>query len=203
MAYSVVDHILHKDGAPVPQKRSPNIGGKMTPTLLVMHYTGSTTDASAVNALTDPRAKVSAHLVLGRDGQVIQLVPFNTVAWHAGVSSYGKKSGCNGFSVGIEQVNAGVLMKRADGKLVTQIGAKVIPASDAIFGKHRITGGEAYWQIYPEAQIEAAVAIGRAIADAYRICDVVGHEDIAPKRKVDPGPAYPLAPIRSRILGRK
>lgn len=46
--------------------------------------------------------KVSAHLLLRRDGQVIQFVPFDKRAWHAGVSEYQGRTRCNDFSIGIE-----------------------------------------------------------------------------------------------------
>ena len=46
--------------------------------------------------------KVSAHVLIKRNGEVIQFVPFNKRAWHAGVSSYKGKNDCNNFSIGIE-----------------------------------------------------------------------------------------------------
>jgi len=46
--------------------------------------------------------KVSAHVLIKRNGEVIQFVPFNKRAWHAGVSSYKGKNDCNDFSIGIE-----------------------------------------------------------------------------------------------------
>ncbi len=46
--------------------------------------------------------KVSAHLLIQRDGSIIQYVPFNKRAWHAGVSEYEGRSRCNDFSIGIE-----------------------------------------------------------------------------------------------------
>ena len=46
--------------------------------------------------------KVSAHVLIKRNGEVIQFVPFNKRAWHAGVSSYKGKNNCNNFSIGIE-----------------------------------------------------------------------------------------------------
>ena len=46
--------------------------------------------------------RVSSHLFIRRDGSIIQFVPFNKIAWHAGVSSYKGKSNCNSFSIGIE-----------------------------------------------------------------------------------------------------
>jgi len=46
--------------------------------------------------------EVSSHLFIRRDGSVIQFVPFNQRAWHAGLSQYGGRDNCNDFSIGIE-----------------------------------------------------------------------------------------------------
>lgn len=46
--------------------------------------------------------RVSAHLLIRRTGELVQYVPFNQRAWHAGVSCYGERTVCNDFSIGIE-----------------------------------------------------------------------------------------------------
>ena len=46
--------------------------------------------------------KVSSHLLIKRDGEIIQFVPFNLRAWHAGVSKHKEKENCNDYSIGIE-----------------------------------------------------------------------------------------------------
>ena len=46
--------------------------------------------------------KVSSHLLIRRSGEIIQYVPFNKRAWHAGESEYCGETGCNDFSIGIE-----------------------------------------------------------------------------------------------------
>jgi N-acetylmuramoyl-L-alanine amidase len=200
--YSVINHVLHKDGKPVAQKPSPNRGGKISATLLVYHFTGGDSASGAIATLTSAAAKVSAHLVLDKDGAVTQLVPLNVAAWHAGVSRWGLRSGCNNFAIGVEMVNAGPLLKAGDGTYKTQIGQHIVPPAHVIHAKHRVTGGDGYWADYPEAQIQAAIEIGQAIRAAYKITDIAGHEDIAPRRKVDPGPAFPLESVRSRVMGR-
>jgi N-acetylmuramoyl-L-alanine amidase len=204
--YSVVNHLLYKDGHAVPQKPSPNHGGVMHPDILVLHYTATTTAASAIGTLTNAKSsnRVSVHLVLDEDGSVTQLLPFNVVGWHVGQSAYHGKAGCNNFSIGIEQVNAGVLQRRADGTFHTQIGDHVIPPAQVVHAQHRITHGWADWDAYPTAQVQAAIAIGQALHAAYKFHDVVGHEDVALPvgRKTDPGPAYPLDLVRTQILGR-
>ena len=46
--------------------------------------------------------RVSSHLLIRRDGEVVQYVPFNQRAWHAGISEYQGRDVCNNFSIGIE-----------------------------------------------------------------------------------------------------
>lgn len=48
------------------------------------------------------KLKVSAHVLIGRNGEMTQYVPFNLRAWHAGKSSYDGRSNCNDYSIGIE-----------------------------------------------------------------------------------------------------
>lgn len=46
--------------------------------------------------------RVSAHCLIRRDGEIVQYVPFDKRAWHAGVSNYQGRERCNDFSIGIE-----------------------------------------------------------------------------------------------------
>ena len=46
--------------------------------------------------------RVSAHCLIRRDGHIIQFVPFNHSAWHAGLSSFQGRAKCNDYSIGIE-----------------------------------------------------------------------------------------------------
>ena len=101
-------------------------------------------------ALKDVR--VSAHLVIGRQGEVYQLVPFDKRAWHAGASEFRGRIRCNDFSIGIEL-----------------IGPEEGPFTDA--------------------QYQSLNMVCTKLCRVYEIdaeC-IVGHRDIAPGRKVDPG----------------
>lgn len=202
MTYSVKDGILHSGVAPVPQKQSPNHGGRIVPSLLVMHYTASSGAAGAINWLCDSRAKASAHLVIAQDGTVTQLVPLNVKAWHAGVSAWKGRPNCNDFSIGIELVNPGFLTKTASGEYLDS-GHNKVPPDGVTIAKHKYGGPERPWALYPPAQIAAAEQVARAIVEAYGIKEIVGHEDIAPGRKTDPGPAFPMASFVSRVFGRQ
>lgn len=182
---------------------SPNHGAALTdPTLLVMHYTASGRGAAADQKFFGTSAaKASAHIIVGDDGTVYQSVPFNVKAWHAGVSTWRGRANCNDYSIGIEVDNWGILQKRADGKVYSWTGV-VIPDNEVLHAKNK-RGVDGYWQVYPEAQLRALDAIVEAILEAYpSIKEVVGHEDIAPVRKTDPGPAFPLQRYANMVGGR-
>lgn len=107
MKFTVKDHLLYRDGVKVKQIPSPNHSGRIVPQIIVIHYTGDNSFMGAVSWLCNPSAKVSAHLVIAKDGLVYQLLPFNVCGWHAGRSEYNGEPNVNGFSVGIENVGTG------------------------------------------------------------------------------------------------
>jgi|TARA_B110000263_G_scaffold242930_1_gene249042 AmpD protein len=59
-------------------------------------------DASVPELAELESVKVSSHLFIRRTGELIQFVPFNRRAWHAGASSFGGREHCNDYSIGIE-----------------------------------------------------------------------------------------------------
>ncbi len=100
--------------------------------------------------------KVSAHLLIRRDGSLVQFVPFTERAWHAGDSSFRGRKRCNDFSIGVE-----------------------------LEGEDQIA--------YDDRQYEVLCAVVKAICCAYpdiSTRQLVGHCDVAPARKSDPGPAF-------------
>jgi len=72
--------------------------------MVVEHYTAGSSFQGDLNWLTKPREqnRVSAHFLIGKDGRIVQLVPLNRRAWHAGVASFQGREGVNSRSVGIE-----------------------------------------------------------------------------------------------------
>lgn len=204
--YTIVNHILHKNGKPVPQKKSPNVGGVIKPSILVMHFTGAHNAAGSINWLCDPQSKVSAHLVLDQSGKVTQLAPFNRACWHAGQSKWGKVTAINSNSIGIEMANCGPLKKMADGSYRAELAKKTFQPSEVVVAGHKNSPKTVIgWDDFPAAQVLESEEIMAAIAKTYSIKenDVVGHDDIAPIRKVDPGPAYPMSRVKARAFGRK
>ena len=85
---------------------SPNFDQRR-PNFIVLHQTSNNNAATALATLTDPRRRVSAHYLIGRDGVVMQLVDESARAWHAGDSWWGGMSDLNSASIGIELDNTG------------------------------------------------------------------------------------------------
>lgn len=109
--------------------------------------------------------RVSAHLLIRRDGELVQYVPFNRRAWHAGASEYQGRSRCNDFSIGIE----------LEGSVK---------------------------QTYTACQYQQLAAATRALLRHYPKLNqdrIVGHSDIAPERKDDPGPYFDWQHYRSLL----
>jgi N-acetylmuramoyl-L-alanine amidase len=192
----IVNHRLEGDNIII--HGSPNRGGELVPDTIVIHYTGGASAESAVATLSDPAKKVSAHLVVDFDGAITQLVPFNVIAWHAGPSSYGGRSGFNKYSVGIEIVNAGRLTKTGD-SYVSWFG-RSYPPEQVFQGVHRNETAPTYWQRFTEQQIAKTAEVCELLLKEYAINLILGHEEISPGRKIDPGPAFPLDKLRDRLL---
>lgn len=169
----------------VPFVATTNHGGKLqSVSLIVIHYTAGGSVESAVSTFTDPAKQVSAHFIIGRNGAVTQLVPLDTVAWHAGASSWRGSTNVNNRSIGIELVNWG-LLTHENGIWCSWSKTKV-PDSQV-----KVVGGY-HWQTYTESQIKACIDVVRYIQKVYPNCEIVGHSQISPGRKQDPGPAFPM-----------
>jgi N-acetylmuramoyl-L-alanine amidase len=141
---------------------SPNFDiRKSPPDMVVLHYTGMPTGEGALARMRDPEAKVSAHYMVELDGRIFSLVAEARRAWHAGVSFWKGERDINSASIGIEMVNAG----HDDG------------------GYHA----------FPDAQIEAVIALLSDIRSRWEIDGdrILGHSDVAPDRKEDPGELFP------------
>lgn len=193
----------------VPFVASPNISGMLNPSYVVMHYTAGWNDESAIANFKNPASKVSAHVVVERDGTITQCVPFNRVAWHAGPSKYDGKNGMNNYSVGIEIVNIGFLKETAKGVFSMWTGSKwvAVPADrlkdyDLTFrAPNARIGGDTYvWPAYTKKQMAVVKELFALLCATYKIVDVTGHENIDTRGwKTDPGPAFPMGEFKAML----
>ena len=100
--------------------------------------------------------KVSSHLFIRRNGEVVQYVPLNRRAWHAGKSSFRGRERCNDFSIGIELE-----------------GTDDLPYTTAQYRR-----------------LATVIRLLRRVIPTLAAAPVVGHSDVAPGRKTDPGPSF-------------
>ena len=124
-------------------------------------------------------------------------MPLNKRAWHAGKSSYKGRRDVNSYSIGIEIDNWGWL--DADGR--SHAGVKV-PEEFQFKGSR---SGHSLWESYRKEQLESTEKVIAAICEYYNIEDIVGHEDVSPGRKQDPGPALDEFKnrVRQTYIGKK
>lgn len=158
------------------------------PDMIILHYTAGRSGMGSARYLARPDVAASAHLVIGRDGRVIQLVPFNVEAWHAGRSCYKGRCELNHYSIGIELDNLGQL-RLEGGKFVAECGVTV-PFEEVFVDD---AGEEkTYWHKYTDVQVAVLESVCMLLMEEYPIRDIVGHSDVT-SRKVDPGPALQLS----------
>ncbi len=194
----IKDHLLK--GANVSFKKTPNTSGEFKAgdlDTIILHYTAGPTK-NAINTLTNPRVKASAHLVISRDGSVTQLAPFNLITWHAGQSQYEGRIGFNNYSIGIEIENDGILQK--SGNIYRAWYGATHPEEEVIEATHRNSTSKNFWHTYTQEQIETVEEVCRLLVETYEMKFILGHDEIAPKRKQDPGPAFPIDRIRNGLL---
>jgi N-acetylmuramoyl-L-alanine amidase len=150
-------------GPPRIDTRHSSLNHESRVRYLILHYTQLDLQSS-LDALT--RGPVSSHYLVtdGNPPVSYRLVAEDRRAWHAGQSHWRGDTALNSSSIGIEIVNLG-------------------PGTDAASG----------FQPYPEAQIDEVIRLVRDVVRRHGIAAhrILGHSDVAPQRKVDPGPRFP------------
>ena len=167
------------------QVASPNFDERpdgVQPDLLIVHgislppgeYGGAWIDQLFTNTLSwDAHPyfkqiegmKVSSHLLIRRDGEVVQYVPFHQRAWHAGASNYCGRERCNDFSIGIELEGTDDTAYEAE--QYRELASVIL----------------ALFSAYPSLSLER----------------IVGHSDVAPGRKTDPGDSFDWPRLRAML----
>ncbi|WP_266168533.1 N-acetylmuramoyl-L-alanine amidase [Dyella subtropica] len=160
--------------APVPTHNpmahwveSPNQDSRR-PVLIVLHFTDQRSVQQSLETLRTPHSQnpVSAHYLIGSNGDIYQLVADEQRAWHAGPGRWGTITDVNSASIGIELDN--------DGK-----------------------------SPFASAQIDSLLRLLTDLTDRLRIprTQIIGHEDLAPSRKVDPGRLFPWKQLADAGFG--
>ena len=189
------DHWL--EGPGITRQHLPGGNEMSIRRALVIHFTAGATGQSSIDFWRTPAAKgACAHIVIERDGSIIQCRPFNLTCGHAGKSRWKDPrtgilyDGLNACSIGIELANAG----NDPGALSW---ARKQPGFASIRAKHRNGGPVSEWESYPVDQLIACTQVAQALVTRYNLDDITGHDCVAPERKDDPGPAFPMAALRA------
>lgn len=146
---------------PIEIHPSPNYDARKFPvSMVILHYTGMQSFDLAVQRLSDPNAKVSAHYVVSETGRIVQLVSETDRAWHAGAGTWQGLEDINSRSIGIEIANP---------------------------------GHEWGYRPFPDAQMKSVIQLLKSCKSIYAIQSkhILGHSDMAPARKDDPGELFP------------
>ena len=137
---------------------------------VIIHYTGMQSAIESINWLKNPLSKVSCHYLIDKKGKIIQMVPENKIAWHAGKSMWKNFIDLNKKSIGIELVNKG----------------------------HRFG-----YENFTVIQINSLIKLCKLLKRKYKIKteNFLGHSDIAPLRKIDPGEKFPWRKLSKYKIG--
>lgn len=160
--------------SPYQQRPSQNKDARVQ--YVILHYT-SGSESSALEILTQPSLNpVSSHYLLGEQGAIWQLVPEQERAWHAGRSGWKLDSNLNNSSLGIELVNPSQCPEK----------------NSCVFFP------------FQPAQLQQLLALARDLQQRYPAVKPqhwLGHQDIAPARKQDPGPLFPWHWLHQQGIG--
>lgn len=175
---------------------------------VVLHYSGGSSGRKTAGWAQEDIGR-SWHFMVCRDGDVIQQVPLDKAAWHAGRSEWPHSSGetvsgANGHTIGIELANhgrvyleGGRFVYELAGQLHRYHGEPPVQA-ELVFDNGVVEAG--WWEPYPSAQISALQELLGLLEDVGVPMRLRGHEEIAVpfgRRKTDPGPLFPWG-----LLGR-
>ena len=190
------------DGLSIEEVHSKNYGQRIK--FLIMHYTGGDYQNS-LQALVQ-KGNVSSHYLipeshdktyLNDELKVIELVKENERAWHAGSSYWQGRSAVNDQSIGIEIVNASKCKNLPQEQTGLAKGQRLVnetlPAKKMCF-----------FPDYDPKQIELLIELSKEILKKnpdISPTNIIGHSDIAPKRKSDPGPRFPWYQLYQAGIG--
>lgn len=169
---------------------SPGRGG-VRPIEATIHYTAMGLEAVETARVFKRRKmrNASYHFVVGRDGQVVQLVDTDNTAWHAGgpnsIPAYENRHiprDTNRMSVGIALCNRGFMN-------IASFALSSLSSCDVVRLRHPVSGRMRIWETYTCDQIESLCALIGELSSSHELSFMTGHEDHV-RAKSDPGPAF-------------
>ena len=156
--------------------------------IIVIHSSFSSDINSTTKFFSDTNTKVSYHILIDKDGNIIQLVPFNYISWHTGDYNY------NQISIAIGLINEGNVTKNTNGNnLITLSGKEISSSSVECIGKNNC------WVKFSDIQINTTYEICKLLIRKYHIKNIITHTEIKPNH-ICPGPLFPIRKFKSLIV---
>ena len=197
--HTIQSTTIKQEPSPFYDLRECNIEKKrcsIIPKFIIMHFTANCSGQESWRSFFNFLRPVSTHYLIDVDGKVTQMVPELKRAWHAGESSWHHHTSMNNVSIGIEIINPGFSKPDTD------------PCTNnkKLWNKNtgqKISGSENLWYAFTSEQIESLTKLCKSIMHRFKIParNVLGHSDIAPGRKVDPGPLFPWQKLSEQGIG--
>jgi hypothetical protein len=157
----------------------------------VVHFTAG---GSAESSFQYGVKKGFCFFVISEDGVIHQAFPLDSWGYHAGESFHPKLgNGVSKYLVGIEVANPGKLTKKPDGSFETWFGKKIESKNVRHYPKQTKNIEAGYYAAFTEAQESSLRKLIRWLKEnnptVFEYDLVLGHDEVAPKRKNDPGGA--------------
>ena len=168
------NHRLVDDSRSIDFVASPNVGGMIEPRSLVIYYPAGNNAVKSIEWLKNPSSKVSAHLVIARDGAITQMVPFNRLAQHADTSQWASLDGFTRPSIDNEIDYARQLVL-SGGQWVSPVGRCSYAADEVALAIHHLSpsppsDGFAHTQ----AQLAVTLEVCQTLVNHYEL--IKGHD---------------------------
>ncbi len=159
----------------------------LNPFMLILHYNVGSLDSTIDWFQND--GGVSSHYIIGAQGEIVQFVSLKDKAWHAGLSEWDGLTGLNNYSIGIETENMGPLIN--DWNVYHEDN------------QESMANACEHFTPYTNALEETLIPFCQNIVKRYKIQDynVLGHNDVSPGRKADPGPLFPWEKLHHAGVG--
>lgn len=168
--FTIRDGILYQNGVKVTQRPSPNHGGVITPRFVIIHYTAAKTAKSAIDWMVQKRKT-------GNVSAQLHIDRMGNVVQLVNLNNQAWHAG--------------------ESEWTNKAGKKIVGLNSHSIGiELQNTGTEQYTPI----QLQQNIDVCKCLSENYPIEEILGHSDISPGRKTDPGKQFPMQSLRDEVL---
>lgn len=168
------NHRLVDDSHSIDFVASPNVGGMIEPRSLVIYYPAGSSAVGCIEWLKKPSSKVSAHLVIARDGAITQMVPFNRLAQYADISQWASLDGFTRPSIDSE-IDWARQLVLSGGQWVSPVGRCSYAAEEVALAIHHLSPSPSSdGHAHTQAQLAVTLEVCQTLVNHYEL--ITGHD---------------------------